>query len=88
MVTLLEAVGWWAIAWGSHTALPVADMVDRFNDRFAARVDNGRTCWDRVSGESGVYGGPHEFSLDLACNYRLKKVAKEGIVHEWVIERQ
>ena len=88
MITLIEAIGYLAIAYGSHTALPVADAVDKFNDHFAVRVDAGKSCWDRVSGEAGVYGGPHEFELDLACNYRLKKVAREGVVYDWILERE
>ena len=58
MVTLIEAVGYWAIAWGSHAALPFADMVDRHNERFAHRVDAKHSCWNRVGGTEGEYGKP------------------------------
>ena len=85
---IVEGIGWVAMAWASHTALPVSDMVDRYNDRFAVRVDSGKSCWDRVSGEVGVYGGPHEFTMDLACNYRLKKTVVKEDVTKWSLERQ
>jgi len=87
MVTLIEAVGYLAIAWGSHTALPFADMVDRHNKRFARRVDSGHSCWDRIGGSAGEYGKPEDYSLDLACNYRLVKTTEEGTVTRWRLIR-
>ena len=87
MVTLIEAVGYWAIAWGAHTALPLADMVDRHNERFAHRVDAGRSCFDRVGGTEGEYGSPEHYSLDLACNYRITKTTEEGTVTRWRLIR-
>jgi len=87
MVTLIEAVGYWAIAWGSHTALPLANMVDRHNERFAHRVDAGHSCFDRVGGTEGEYGKPENYTLDLACNYRLVKTTEEGTVTRWQLIR-
>lgn len=84
---IVEGIGWIAMAWASHTVLPVSDMVDRYNDRFAARVDAGKSCWDRVSGEVGVYGGPHEFTLDAACNYRIETYEEQGTVKKWRLIR-
>jgi hypothetical protein len=87
MVTLIEAVGWLAVAFGSHAVLPVSAGIDKFNNRFAHRVDAGNSCWDRVSGESGVYGGPHEFTLDALCNYRIETYEEPGTVTKWRLIR-
>ena len=85
---IIEGIGWIATAMMGFHSLPVADAVNEYNDHFAMEVDRGSSCWDRVSGFEGVYGGPHEFTLDLLCNYRLKKVAREGTVYDWILERQ
>jgi hypothetical protein len=87
MVTLIEAIGYLAIAFGAHTILPVADAVDKYNDRFAMRVDAGKSCWDRVSGKVGVYGGPHEFTMDAMCNYKLHKETVNKDVTVWKLKR-
>ena len=87
MVTLIEAVGWFAIAWTSHTVIPISNAIDEWNNHFAVEVDSGNSCFDRVSGIEGHYGGPHEFSLDPLCNYRIKKAPVEGQRYEWILER-
>ena len=87
MVTLMEAIGWIAIAYGSHTALPLADAVDRYNNRFAHRVDAGRSCYNRIGGEVGSYGSPSDFDLDPACNYRLETYQVEDTVTKWRLIR-
>jgi hypothetical protein len=85
MTPVIELVGWAALALMSHGA--ISGPVETFNNHFAKRVDAGRSCFDRVSGTEGVYGGPHEFTMDLACNYRLKRKAVQGTVYEWSLER-
>jgi len=87
MVTLIEAIGYMAIAWGSHSALPLADAVDRYNNRFAHRVDAGRSCFDRIGGEVGSYGSPEDFDLDPLCNYRLETYEVEDTVTKWRLIR-
>ena len=87
MVTLIEAIGYLAIAYGSHTALPLANAVDRYNERFALRVDAGRSCFDRIGGEVGSYGSPGDFDLDPACNYRLETYQVEDTVTKWRLIR-
>ena len=84
---IVEGIGWLAMAWASHTALPVSDMIDRYNDRFAVRVDAGQGCFNRVSGDEGVYGGPHEFNLDPLCNYRIESYEEVGVQTKWRIIR-
>ena len=85
---IMEGLGWIAAAALGFHGTPVADQVNKFNDHFAMQVDAGKSCFDRVSGEAGVYGGPGEFTMDLLCNWRLKKVATEGTVYNWILERQ
>jgi len=87
MVTIMEAIGYLAVAFGAHTTLPVAHMVDQYNTNFAIHVDSGDSCWDRVSGTEGVYGGPHEFTLDAVCNYRLETYEEQGPVTKWRLVR-
>ena len=53
-------------------------VLDQVNTEFAKRVDSARSCFYRVAGEPGSYGNPHNYSLDLLCNYRLVKVIREG----------
>ena len=84
---VMEFLGWIAsVAMGAQT-LPVADALNDYNNHFAMEVDRGSSCFNRVSGFEGVYGGPHEFDMDLLCNWRLKKVAREGTVYDWILER-
>ena len=85
---VIEFLGWLSAAWMGGTTLPVADAVNEYNDHFAMEVDRGSSCFNRVSGIEGQYGGPHEFDMDLLCNWRLKKVAREGVVYDWILERQ
>lgn len=87
MVTIMEAIGYLAIAWTSHATLPVADAIDKFNNQFAISVDAGDSCWDRVSGQEGIYGGPHEFTLDATCNYKLHKETVTKDVTVWKLKR-
>ena len=87
MVTLLEAIGYFAIAWSAHTTLPVADAVDRYNNRFARHVDAGDSCWDRVSGTVGEYGKPENYTLDATCNWKLERYTEEGTVTKWRLIR-
>ena len=42
--------------------------LNTFNNQFAADVDAGKSCYDRVAGEVGSYGSPQDFSLDALCN--------------------
>jgi hypothetical protein len=60
--------------------------LDTLNTEFAKRVDAVQSCWYRIDGEPGSYGNPHNYSLDLLCNYRLSKVTKDGC-STWSITR-
>ena len=84
---LIEFIGWIAAAYAGHTALPVADAVDHYNREFAIAVDAGDSCFNRVSGEYGIYGGPHEFDLDPLCNYRIETYEEPGTVTKWRLIR-
>ena len=84
---IVEGIGWLALAFGSHNLLPVSKAIDVYNNHFAMKVDRGNSCWDRVSGIEGHYGGPEEFSLDLLCNYRLESYTEEGPVKKWRLYR-
>ena len=84
---VIEFLGWLSAAWMGTVTLPLADAINEYNNHFAMEVDRGSSCFDRVSGIEGYYGGPHECSMDLVCNYRLKKVAREATVYDWVLER-
>ena len=84
---IIEALGWIAVTFGSNMALQPGHMLENYNNHFAMEVDRGDSCFTRVSGFEGVYGGPHEFDLDPLCNYRIKRVAREGVVYDWVLER-
>ena len=84
---IIEGIGWIATAMMGFHTLPVADALNKYNDHFAMEVDRGNSCWDRVSGFEGVYGGPHEFELDLVCNYKLKKVTETKDVTSWKLVR-
>ena len=82
----IEFIGWVAAAWMGQAALPAAAL-DKINDAFAYRVDHNDSCWDRVGGVRGSYGSPEDYSLDLLCNWRLKKVATTGEITEWQLVR-
>ena len=84
---IIEGIGWIAMAALGVHGTPVADALNDYNNHFAMEVDRGNSCFNRVSGFEGVYGGPHEFDMDLLCNWRLKKVAREGTVYDWILER-
>lgn len=84
---IIEGIGWIAMAALGVHGTPVADALNDYNNHFAMEVDRGSSCFNRVSGFEGVYGGPHEFDMDLLCNWRLKKVAREGTVYDWILER-
>lgn len=84
---VIEGIGWIATAMLGFHGLPMADAVNDYNNHFAMEVDRGASCFDRVSGIEGAYGGPHEFELDLLCNWRLKRTPVEGTVYEWSLER-
>jgi len=84
---IIEGIGWIATAALGLHGTPVADALNDYNNHFAMEVDRGNSCFNRVSGFEGVYGGPHEFDMDLLCNWRLKKVAREGTVYDWILER-
>ena len=75
-------LGWLAAAYTGSLIIPAAQLT-KFNHDFAVSVDAGDSCWDRVSGTPGIYGQPSDYSLDLVCNYKLKKV--EGTT--WSITR-
>ena len=77
-MTALTFMGWLALSYIGTLAIPAAQL-DNFNTRFAAKVDTGDSCWDRVSGTPGTYGKPSDYTLDLACNYRLVK--EQGTVY-------
>ena len=61
--------------------------LNTFNDQFAADVDAGKSCYDRVSGEVGSYGKPSDFSMDALCNYRLKSKDVPSTSRKWYLER-
>ena len=84
---IIEFIGWLAAAYTGTTALPVADAINHYNDRFAIRVDAGRSCFDRIGGEVGSYGSPGDFDLDPLCNYRLQTYQVEDTVTKWRLIR-
>lgn len=84
---IIEGIGWIATAMMGFHTLPVADALNEYNNHFAMEVDRGDSCWNRVSGFEGTYGGPHEFELDLVCNYKLKKVTETKDVTSWRLVR-
>jgi len=71
------------------SAVAANQPLDTFNDQFAADVDAGNSCFDRVAGEVGSYGKPSDFSMDYMCNYRLTKepVPMDQPRYEWKIKR-
>ena len=85
---IMEAIGWVAITWGGTTALPVADAINEYNTNFATTVDSGDSCFDRVDGVVGTYGGPNDYELDLLCNYRLQSYEVEEPVTKWRLIRK
>ena len=50
--------------------------LNTFNEMFAHRVDSGRSCFTRIAGEPGSYGGPTNYDLDPACNWRVVSVVE------------
>ena len=77
-MTGITFLGWLAAAYMGTLALPAAQLT-KFNHDFSVGVDAGDSCWDRVSGTPGTYGQPSDYTLDLACNYRLVK--EQGTVY-------
>ena len=84
---IIEALGWIAATWMGFTALPVANSLNDYNNHFAMEVDRGSSCFSRVSGIEGHYGGPEEFELDALCNYRLQTYEVEDTVTKWRLIR-
>ena len=84
----IEFLGWLAAAYMGHTALPVADAINDYNNHFAMEVDRGDSCFNRVSGIEGHYGGPEEFDLDPMCNYRIQTYEVEGTITQWQLIRK
>ena len=84
----IEFLGWLSAAWMGTTALPGGNAINDYNNHFAMEVDRGSSCFTRVSGFEGVYGGPEEFELDGLCNYRIHRTPVEGTVYQWSIERK
>ncbi len=79
-------LGWLAMAYAGTLAIPAAQL-DNFNTKFAAGVDSGDSCWDRVGGEPGTYGSFENYSLDLLCNWRLKKEVVTKDVTKYTLTR-
>lgn len=86
-MAIVEALGWIAITFGSNMALQPGHALAGVNEAFARGVDSGDSCWDRVAGEEGSYGGPENYTLDLLCNYRLHKETVTKDVTTWKIKR-
>ena len=84
---IVEALGWIVITFGSNMALGPGHVLEGVNEAFARGVDSGDSCWDRVAGEEGSYGGPENYTLDLICNYRLKKETVTKDVTSWSLTR-
>ena len=75
-------IGWLAAAYMGSLALPAATL-DKYNAAFANRVDHNQSCFTRTGGTPGTYGSPEDYTLDISCNYRLKKVSQEGTHEVW-----
>lgn len=73
---IMEAIGWFVITFAPLSMSGVGPAIDRANEGFTMQVDTGNSCWDRVGGEVGTYGKPSDYSLDLMCNWRIKKYEK------------
>ena len=71
-MTIAEALGFIAITFGSGTALQIGNGVNEYNANFAASVDADKSCWERIAGEEGSYGGPENYSLNIFCQYKLR----------------
>ena len=84
---IIEAIGWLAAAYTGAVALPVAGAINQYNNRFAIRVDAGRSCYNRIGGEVGSYGSPSDFDLDPTCNYRVETYQVEDTVTKWRLIR-
>ncbi len=67
-----EFLGYIVAAYIAAGMIPF-EALDHVNTEFAKRVDASpsQSCSYRVAGEPGSYGGPHNYSLDLLCRYRL-----------------
>ena len=84
---IIEALGWLAVTILPFNLANLSHPVDEYNTNFAATVDSGHSCFDRVGGEVGTYGGPGDYSLDLLCNYRLQSYQMEGPITKWRLIR-
>lgn len=84
---ILEAIAWAALTFTPLQVVGAGPMIDEVNDKFAQGVDAGKSCWDRVGGTVGEYGKPSNYSLDLICNWRLKKSKEMKEVNSWELVR-
>jgi hypothetical protein len=69
------------------SAVAANQPLNTFNDQFAADVDAGNSCFDRVAGEVGSYGKPSDFSMDYMCNYRIYMEEVPSTSTKWKIKR-
>ena len=83
---IITGLGWLAAAYMGTLAVPGATLTE-FNNRFAYKVDHNDSCFTRIGGVHGAYGKPGDYSLDLACNYRLKRSVTTGEVVRWELVR-
>ena len=84
---IIEGLGWIAATFLPFHMLPIQEPINDYNTNFAAAVDSGDSCWDRVDGTVNHYGSPSDYSLDLLCNYRLEHYTEEGTVKKWRLTR-
>ena len=84
---ILEAIGWAALTFTPLQVVGAGPMIDEVNNKFAQDVDAGHSCWNRVGGTVGEYGQPSDYSLDLICNWRLKKSTTTQEVTSWELVR-
>lgn len=85
-MSALTFMGWLALSYAGTLAIPAAQLT-KFNNDFAASVDSGDSCWDRVGGTPGIYGSPENYSLDIVCNYKLTHETVTQDVKVWRLSR-
>jgi hypothetical protein len=73
------------VAYAGAAAIP-GQMLDQVNTEFAKRVDAVESCFYRTGGDIGSYGSPHDYSLDLLCNYRMVKTTTDTCT-TWKVTR-
>ena len=71
---VLEFIG--ALAGAYMSATVGSHPLNNLNEAFAHRVDRGRSCFTRIAGEPGSYGGPTNYDLDPLCNWRVVSVVE------------